>query len=114
MSPELQNDYKMLTEEQLHEAAECLKVMAHPARLNMVQILMQSEFPVHEIASLCRISANQTCEHLRLMQGRGLLTSRREGKIVYYKIANPRLPGLIHCIRKNCEVKSALEISDNT
>ncbi|MEN6306826.1 MAG: hypothetical protein ABFD91_03645, partial [Anaerohalosphaeraceae bacterium] len=58
-----------------------------------------------EIATLCRISANQTCEHLRLMQGRGLLTSRREGKIVYYKIANPRLPGLIDCIRKNCEAK---------
>jgi len=48
------------------------------------------------------------------MQGRGLLTSRREGKIVYYKIANPRLPGLIHCIRKNCDVKPELEISDNT
>ncbi len=114
MSPELENESKMLTEEQLHEAAECLKVMAHPARLNMVQILMQGEFPVHEIAALCRISANQTCEHLRLMQGRGLLTSRREGKIVYYKIANPRLPGLIHCIRKHCEVQPDLEKPDHT
>lgn len=92
-----------LTDQQLHEAAECLKIMAHPARLKMVQILMQGEFPVNEIASRCGLSANQTCEHLRLMQGRGFLNSRRDGKAVYYNIASPRLPSLLECICKHCE-----------
>jgi ArsR family transcriptional regulator, zinc-responsive transcriptional repressor len=92
-----------LTDQQLHDAAECLKVMAHPARLKTVLILMRGEFPVNEIASQCGISANQTCEHLRLMQGRGFLTSRRDGKTVYYKIISPRLPSLIECISKHCD-----------
>jgi DNA-binding transcriptional ArsR family regulator len=91
-----------LTDQQFFDAAECLKVMAHPARLKMVQILMRGEFSVNEIASQCGISANQACEHLRLMQGRRLLTSRRGGKTVYYKILSPRLPSLIKCICKNC------------
>jgi DNA-binding transcriptional ArsR family regulator len=91
-----------LTDQQLFDAAECLKVMAHPARLKMVQILMRGEFPVNEIASACGISANQACEHLRLMQGRRLLTSRRNGKTVYYKILSPRLPSLMECICKHC------------
>ena len=91
----------ILTNQQFFDAAECLKVMAHPARLKIVQILMQGEFAVNEIAAQCTLSANQTCEHLRLMQGRRFLTSRRDGKTVYYKIASPRLPSLIKCICKH-------------
>ncbi len=86
----------------LEEAAECLKVMAHPVRLKMVNILMQGEFAVHEIAELSRTSPNQTCEHLRLLKGHGLLSSERRGRTVYYKILSPRLPRLVECIRANC------------
>ncbi len=86
----------------LEEAAECLKVMAHPVRLKIVNVLMQGEFAVHEIAQLCQTSANQTCEHLRLLKGHGLLSSDRRGRTVYYKILSPRLPRLIECIGENC------------
>ena len=89
-------------DELLEEAAECLKVMAHPARLKMVNILMQGEFPVHEIAELCGTSANQACEHLRLLKGHGLLCSERRGRTVYYQILSPRLPRLIECISASC------------
>ena len=88
----------------LEKAAECLKVMAHPARLKMVNILMQGEFAVHELAEMTQTSPNQTCEHLRLLKGHGLLSSDRRGRTVYYKIAAPQLPGLINCIRNNCEL----------
>ena len=71
---------ELLRDEVLEEAAECLKVMAHPVRLKMVNILMQGEFAVHEIAELCRTSANQTCEHLRLLKRHGLLSSERRGR----------------------------------
>ncbi|HPC96893.1 MAG TPA: metalloregulator ArsR/SmtB family transcription factor [Sedimentisphaerales bacterium] len=89
-------------DEVLAEAAECLKVMAHPVRLKMVKILMQGEFAVHEIAELCHVSANQTCEHLRLLKGHGLLSSERRGRTVYYRIVSPRLPRLVECIVAHC------------
>ena len=88
----------------LEEAAECLKVMAHPVRLKMVSLLMQGPFAVHELAELCETSPNQTCEHLRLLKGHGLLSSHRQGRTVYYRVLSPRLPRLIECIRKTCEV----------
>jgi len=94
---------KRLPDETLEEAAECLRVMAHPVRLRMVNILMQGEFAVHEIAELCETSANQTCEHLRLLKGHGLLSSERRGRTVYYKILSPRLPRIIQCIWATCE-----------
>jgi len=92
----------LLSDETLEKAAECLKVMAHPVRLKMVNLLMTGDFAVHEIAAHCAISASQACEHLRLLKGYGLLDSVRQGRTVYYKILSPQLPGLIGCIRKNC------------
>lgn len=93
--------------ELLEKAAECLKVMAHPVRLAIVDILMQGEFAVHEIAEKCRCSQNQTCEHLRLLKGHDLLSSERKGRTVYYRIKSPQLPALLHCIAKNCELNTA-------
>ena len=88
----------------LEQAADWLKVMAHPARLKMVSFLTQGRFAVHELADLCETSPNQTCEHLRLLKGHGLLTSHREGRTVYYEIGAPQLPHLIECIRRSCQV----------
>lgn len=88
--------------EALETAAECLKVMAHPVRLRIVDILMQADLPVHEIAELCNLPPHQTCEHLRLLKGQGMLDSERRGRAVYYKISNPRLPRLLNCVRSTC------------
>jgi DNA-binding transcriptional ArsR family regulator len=87
----------------LEDAAECLKIMAHPVRLRIIDILMQGEFPVHEIAAMCDLPSHQTSEHLRLLQGRGLLASERRSQSVFYRIASPRLPALLGCIRTTCE-----------
>jgi len=103
MVTELQQ-VELLPDEVLEMAAECLKVMAHPVRLRIVNILMQGEFAVHQLAEGCKTSPAQTCEHLRLLKGHGLLSSERRGRTVYYRIASPQLPGLIECVRKNCKI----------
>lgn len=94
---------ELLPCDMLDQAAECLKIMAHPVRLRMVEILMQGEFPVHEIAEMCQLPPAQACEHLRRLQGHGFLASDRRGKTVYYRIIHPTLPRLIQCIRSACE-----------
>ena len=96
-------DLRLLPDAQLAEAAECLKVMAHPVRLRIVDILLQGEFPVHELGELCGLPSHQMSEHLRLLQGRGYLASERRGRAVYYRIAHRRLPALLACIRRTCE-----------
>lgn len=93
---------ELIPMEELQEAADCLKVMGHPMRLRIVNILTQGEFPVGEIAEMCDLRPSHACEHLRLLQGRGLLDSERRGREVYYKIAHPRLESLIQCVKKSC------------
>jgi DNA-binding transcriptional ArsR family regulator len=48
------------------------------------------------------VPPNQACEHLRLLKNHGLLTSKRDGRIVYYSIASQQLTGLLACIKSNC------------
>jgi ArsR family transcriptional regulator, zinc-responsive transcriptional repressor len=84
-------------------AANCLKVMAHPLRLRICEILMQAEYPVKEIARLCKIPQHRTSEHLRLLKASKILGSKRFGKSVYYFVISDKLPSLFKCLNLNCE-----------
>ena len=102
MAKKNEQKLELLPIEVLDQASDCLRVLAHPVRLRMVEILMQGKFAVHEIAQMCELSPNQTCDHLRLLKGHRLLDSKRDGRTVYYSIAAPELVGIVGCIRKNC------------
>ncbi len=80
------------------EAAECLKTLAHPVRLRVVQLLLHGRYTVGEIAEDCGIPDNVASEHLRLLQRCRFLDSEREGRFVYYTVAEPHLEKLMACI----------------
>ena len=81
-----------------HQAAECLKTLAHPVRLRIVQLLLHGRYTVGEIALDCGVPDNVASEHLRLMQRCGFFTSEREGRRVYYQVAEPHLQNIMDCI----------------
>lgn len=84
----------------LTQAAECLKTLAHPHRLQIVQILQTGErISVNDLAEACDLSQPTMSEHLRLMQRCGFLTSEREGRTVYYRISEPHLHEIMKCIQ---------------
>lgn len=89
---------RLLELEILAQAAQCLRVLAHPHRLRMVQMLLQSSYSVGELAYACEIPSNMASEHLKLMQLNGLLSSEKQGRRNYYKIAEPHLENIMDCI----------------
>ncbi len=84
--------------EALEQAAECLKTLAHPHRLRMVQMLLRDRYTVGELAEACGIPSPSASEHLRLMQRCGFLANEREGRKAYYRIVEKHLAGIIACI----------------
>ena len=82
----------------LADAAECLKTLAHPHRLRMVQMLLQGKYTVGELAEACEIPSHMASEHLRLMQRCGFLASEKESRFVYYTIAEPHLANIMACV----------------
>jgi DNA-binding transcriptional ArsR family regulator len=84
--------------ESLGEAAECLRVLAHPHRLRMVQMLLANQYTVTELAHACDLPTAMASEHLRLMQRCGFLDSQREGRNVFYQVVEPHLKRILACI----------------
>lgn len=88
-----------LTElEALGQAAECLRTLAHPHRLRMVQMLLQGDYTVSELADACELPSAMASEHLRLMQRCGFLTSEKDGRKVFYRVAEPHLKNILKCV----------------
>lgn len=82
----------------LERAAECLKTLAHPHRLRIVQMLLRGRYTVGELAEECSIPSHMASEHLRLMQRCGFLSCEKEGRNAYYRIAEPHLADIMRCV----------------
>lgn len=99
-----------LTElEALGDAAECLRTLAHPHRLRMVQMMLQGDFSVGELAEACGLPSAMASEHLRLMQRCGFLTSEKQGRQVFYRVAEPHLKQILGCIEARFGVSTAAD-----
>lgn len=90
--------FKLLDYEALGQAAECLRTLAHPHRLRIVQMLLAGRYTVGELAEACEIPSPVASEHLRLMQRCGFLASEKEGRFVYYTVAEPHLANIMGCV----------------
>lgn len=75
VSPELADQY-----------AEIHRVLANRRRLLILWALTGRELSVGEIASVIGASLQSTSQHLRLMRKHAMLSSRREGQTVYYRL----------------------------
>ncbi len=89
---------RLMSEAGLEQAAECLRTLAHPARLRIIQLLLRGRYTVGELAEACGIASHMASEHLRLMQHCGLLKSEREGRRIYYGVAEPHLADIMACV----------------
>jgi DNA-binding transcriptional ArsR family regulator len=89
------------------QAAECLKILAHPVRLRMVQMLLHGRYTVGALAEDSGVPDNVASEHLRLMQRCGFFDSQREGRKVYYEVAEPHLQKIMDCIESRFLSESA-------
>jgi ArsR family transcriptional regulator, zinc-responsive transcriptional repressor len=82
----------------LEKAAECLRTLAHPHRLRIIQILLKGDESVGELARACELPSHMVSEHLRLLKDRGFLDNERQGRKIFYKVAEPSLADIMHCI----------------
>ncbi len=90
----------------LAQAAECLKTLAHPHRLRIIQMLLRDRYTVGQLAEACEIPSHMASEHLRLMQRCGFLASERDGRRTYYRIVEPHLANILACVEERFDTKT--------
>ncbi|MDH3982296.1 MAG: metalloregulator ArsR/SmtB family transcription factor, partial [Kiritimatiellaceae bacterium] len=88
----------------VEQAADMLRMLAHPARLRIVDLLHTTgTLPVSEITQYLEITQSATSQHLNHMRRVGLLKTERRGKEVWYSIADARPIALLNCLCNFCE-----------
>lgn len=80
------------------EAADLLKIMAHPDRLMVLCQLTQGEVGVGALQSGSELSQSAFSQHLTVLRKHNLIKARKESQQVFYSLADPRVEALIHSL----------------
>ncbi len=84
-------------------AAEVFKSIAHPIRLNILQLLQENQpLNVSDIGEQlgCNCEQSMLSHHLTKMKDKGILSSNKEGKFIYYSIDDPCVVSILNCVNK--------------
>jgi len=68
--------------------ADFLRVLAHPARLQIIESLKKGETSVGKLAEALGMEQSNLSRHLGALRGLGILSARQEKKNVYYYLSN--------------------------
>ena len=84
-------------------ASRVLKALGHPERLRIIEFLQTGEKTVGQIQRGLGLPQPITSQHLRYMQRRNILASRRDGTRFYYYLASELIYKLLNCMN-SCRI----------
>ena len=93
-----QIDEKMPPEEELQDLAEFFKVFGDATRLKILSVLLCSEMCVYDIATLLGMSQSAISHQLRVLKQMDLVKNRRDGKTIFYALADDHIVFAQLCI----------------
>lgn len=79
-------------------AAEFLKALAHESRLMMLCILAEGEKSVSELETMLALRQPTVSQQLARLRSDGLVTTRRDGKTIYYRLASEEARVIVRAV----------------
>jgi ArsR family transcriptional regulator len=79
--------------------ANLFRVLGHPARVWLVELLREGERSVGELQDSLGLNSGATSQHLAALRRIGLVTARREGTSVFYSVEDERVFELLEAGR---------------
>lgn len=80
--------------------AELFRSIAHPVRIRILELLRGAgSLTVREIQQRLGVEPSNVSQHLAIMRGRGLLSTRREGTSIWYSVGEPQLFEMLDAAR---------------
>jgi len=86
-------------EEDIQQAAQAIKAIAHPLRLKILCVLGGREISVQDIVEQVGTSQSNISQHLAILRDKGVLVTRKDANRVYYRIGDPRTIKLVGMMR---------------
>ena len=86
------------------QASQLLTALSHPDRLMLLCRLAEGERSVSELEPLVEVYQPSLSQQLGILRREGLVSSRREGKQMFYQVANPDALAVLHVLyQRFCE-----------
>lgn len=86
---------EMPDEEELYDLAELFKIFGDSTRIKILYLLFESEMCVCDIAQLLNMTQSAISHQLRALKQSKLVKYRREGKTVFYSLADSHVQAII-------------------
>ena len=86
----------ILDEDRLKELADFFKVFADTTRLRILSVLFQSEMCVCDLAEVLGMTQSAISHQLRILKQMKLVKNRREGKTVFYSLADGHIQTIMN------------------
>lgn len=83
------------------------RALSAPLRLELLDLLSQSEKPVDLLAQQTGMTVANASRHLQVLRSAGLVESRRDGLHVYYRLADPQVAGVLRQVQSLAETRLA-------
>jgi DNA-binding transcriptional ArsR family regulator len=84
----------------LARAAEIIKLLGHPERLKIVEVLERGEATVSDIRDALGLPQAIVSQHLARLRGCNVVAARRDGVHVRYRVVEPKVQHVLTCIRE--------------
>lgn len=81
--------------ERLYDLAELFKIFGDSTRIRILYLLFESEMCVCDIAQLLGMTRSAISHQLRLLKQSKLVSARREGKTIFYSLADSHVRTII-------------------
>lgn len=103
-------DFKAL-EDKAETAADFLKMMASAPRLMLMCLVLEDEKCVSELAEHTGMRMPTVSQQLALLRAQGLVTTRRDGTTIYYRLASEPVKDIMAMLYKHFCAGSGLPIA---
>ena len=90
-------------EDELYDLAELFKVFGDSTRIRILYVLFQSELCVCDLAEALGMTQSAISHQLKILKQAKLVTGRREGKSVFYTLADDHVRSIIDQGREHIE-----------
>ena len=87
---------KMPDEDELYDLAEIFKVFGDSTRIKILYVLFDQEMCVCDIAQLLNMTQSAISHQLKILKQSRLVKNRREGKAVFYSLADGHVRSIIN------------------
>jgi ArsR family transcriptional regulator, lead/cadmium/zinc/bismuth-responsive transcriptional repressor len=85
---------EIVTTEKAQQMAQFFGALADPHRLKLISALVKAELCVCDLAAVVKMSESAVSHQLRLLRNLRLVKHRREGRNVYYRLADAHIANL--------------------